>query len=103
MAEDSVQNAAAILKGEISQNEATKYTVVAYFDIIDDESCSVEASITDNYVESNYALQDHVAVKPRIYRLKGYIGESVYRGIDIGWGELIGEINENSHPNLKIH
>ena len=35
--------------------------------------------ITDNWVESNYSLQDHIAIKPRVYRLRGCVGEVVNR------------------------
>ena len=54
-------------------------SVAIFFDYITEESNTAEASITDNWVESNYTLQDHIAVKPRIYRLKGFVGEVLYK------------------------
>lgn len=54
-------------------------SVAVFFDYISEESNTAEASITDNYVESNYSLQDHIAIKPRIYRLRGYVGEVIFK------------------------
>lgn len=45
------------------------------FDIIDDEEIIIESMITDNYVEDNYAVQDHVSLKPVRFTLRGYVGE----------------------------
>ena len=53
--------------------------VAIFFDYLSEESNTVEASITDNWVESNYSRQDHIAVKPRVYRLKGYVGEVIFK------------------------
>lgn len=66
-----------------------------FFTYIEDETSTMEASITDNYVETNHAVQDHIAIKPRIYRLRGCIGEVVYHST-AQWAELIGnKINQN--------
>ena len=70
------------LKGAIIKTDEadTRFDKVAlYFDYIEDETLSCEASITDNYVESNYAIQDHIAIKPKVYRLRGCVGEIVYQ------------------------
>lgn len=45
------------------------------FDILDDEEISLDSEITDNYVESNYAIQDHIALKPVKFTLRGYVSE----------------------------
>lgn len=42
---------------------------------IGDEETTGENDITDHYVEDNIAAQDHIAVKPLIFRLTGYVGE----------------------------
>lgn len=47
------------------------------FDIMDVIDVSVEADITDHYVEQNYAIQDHISQKPVIITLKGYAAEQV--------------------------
>lgn len=38
----------------------------------------LSADITDHYAEDNKALQDHIAIRPEKYTLKGYVGEVVY-------------------------
>lgn len=40
-----------------------------------EESAVLDSDITDHYVEDNYAIQDHVSIKPVIISLQGYIGE----------------------------
>lgn len=40
-----------------------------------EESVVLESDITDHYVESNKAIQDHIAKKPITYSVTGYIGE----------------------------
>ena len=47
------------------------------FSIIKSHSASLNAQITDNYVESNFAIQDHIAFAPIIVTLSGLIGENV--------------------------
>lgn len=65
------------LKGKLDIKDSQN-VICAYFDFIEDESKTAEAQITDNFVESNYAVQDHIALKPKIYRLRGYVGEVLY-------------------------
>ncbi|MBQ2175353.1 MAG: hypothetical protein II453_09900 [Alphaproteobacteria bacterium] len=67
-----------ILSGQITNEANSAYNVAILFDYIQDESTTVEADITDNWVESNYSIQDHIAIKPRMYRLRGCVGEVVY-------------------------
>ena len=45
------------------------------FDIQEDDSVRLESLITDHYVESNVAINDHVAIRPESVSLRGYIGE----------------------------
>ncbi len=45
------------------------------FDILDDERVSLESEITDHYVEENIAIQDHIALRPERFTLRGFIGE----------------------------
>lgn len=70
-----------------------------FFDYIEDETSTIEASITDNFVETNHADQDHIAIKPRIYRLRGCVGEVTFEN-NSKWIEyLTDKINNN--PILK--
>lgn len=73
--------------------------IIVLFSYIEDETSTVEASITDNFVETNHAVQDHIAIKPKIYRLRGCVGEVVYKGSN-EFAKAIAE-KINSHPILQ--
>ncbi len=45
------------------------------FDIVATEDVSLDSDITDHYVEDNSAIQDHIAIKPERFTVKGYAGE----------------------------
>ena len=45
------------------------------FDVVEDEEISLESDITDHYVEDNNAIQDHVALRPERFTVRGFIGE----------------------------
>ena len=42
------------------------------------ESMNLQADITDNYVESNVAFQEHIALKPKVFTVSGEVGEVVW-------------------------
>lgn len=46
-----------------------------HLQIFGNESVSLQSEVTDNYVESNVAYQDHIALKPMIYTVEGEVGE----------------------------
>jgi len=88
------------LKGGLVYTEIQKTGIALLFDYIDDETLTTEAAITDNFVESNYAVQDHIAIKPRIYRLRGCVGEVVFKG-GSEWIRYLGDEIKNNHPLLQ--
>jgi hypothetical protein len=45
------------------------------FDILGEEEAMFESDITDHYVEENYAVQDHIALRPPRFTLTGFVGE----------------------------
>lgn len=49
-----------------------------FFDTVTDDSVNFQSQITDNYVENNTAIQDHIALAPIIVTLHGLRGELVY-------------------------
>lgn len=49
-----------------------------YFDIIQEHNISIQNSITDNWVENNTAIADHIAHQPLIITLRGISGEIVF-------------------------
>lgn len=90
-----------LLKGRVkieTTDEIKDFGVAVYFDYIDDETSAIEASITDNYVESNYSIQDHIAIKPKVYRLRGCVGEVVYKN-EFEWMDKI--YDKVYHPLLE--
>lgn len=72
--------------------------VAILFDIIDDETLTTEAAITDNYIQNNYSVQDHIAIKPKIYRLRGCVGEVVFRSESDLYNWLNKEETRTNHP-----
>ena len=48
---------------------------VYIFDTRGDEEITLESDITDNYVENNSSVQDHIGLKPEMITLSGYVGE----------------------------
>ena len=98
----TLEEATIILEGraEKSNTASTEpYYVDIFFDYIQDETSSVEAQITDNYVESNYSIQDHIAIKPRVYRLRGCVGEVIFKNIYNS--DTYFRTFRNQHPILK--
>ena len=50
-------------------------TEVYVFDTRGDEEVNLESEITDNWVEDNSTMQDHIGLKPMSITLTGYVGE----------------------------
>ena len=48
---------------------------VYIFDTRSDEEINLESDITDNWVEDNSTMQDHIGLKPMLITLAGYVGE----------------------------
>ena len=53
--------------------------ISVYFDIIQNHSVSIQNQITDNYLENNSAVQDHIAHPPITLSLSGLSAEIVYQ------------------------
>ena len=47
------------------------------FDIIEEDEVSLMSDITDHFVEANYAIQDHITIKPLKFTVRGFVGELV--------------------------
>lgn len=43
--------------------------------IYGNETMTLTADITDNYVENNIAYQEHIALKPKVFTISGEVGE----------------------------
>lgn len=60
------------------QDDTTNEVVAIYFDIIEEHSVSLQSQITDNWMENNKAIADHIANQPLTVSLRGLAGEVVY-------------------------
>lgn len=49
------------------------------FDASTEDIAQMSAEITDHYTESNFYINDHVAIRPMRVTLKGFVGELVYQ------------------------
>lgn len=49
-----------------------------FFDIINQTGVQLQSNITDNWVENNTSIQDHITVNPLTLNLRGISGEKVY-------------------------
>ncbi len=68
------------LRGAIVQvqNETIDNKVAVYFDIIQEHSVSLQSQITDNWMENNSVIGDHIANSPIVVNLRGLSGEIKY-------------------------
>lgn len=48
------------------------------FDIIGEETLTMNSDVTDYYVEGNISYQDQISLKPIEYKISGEVGELVY-------------------------
>lgn len=68
----------AALKIELSQN-LVRYL---FFKTVTDDTINFQSQITDNWVENNTAIQDHITISPVIITMRGFIGEKYYTSED---------------------
>ncbi len=61
-----------------------------YFQVLEEDSISFQSQITDNYIENNTAVQDHIALNPVTITMRGYVGEVVFTPPMAFWNNLTG-------------
>lgn len=61
-----------------TQDSTLPVETLYYFDIVNTHSLSLNNQITDNWVENNTAVHDHIAQQPLTITLSGLRGEVVY-------------------------
>ena len=49
-----------------------------FFNTVTDDTINFQSNITDNWVENNNAIQDHIAISPVSITMRGLIGDLVY-------------------------
>lgn len=72
------QQQGAIVKQQANIDELAMDVAGYYFDVIQEHSISLNSHITDNYMENNVAISDHIANEPIIINVSGIAGELVY-------------------------
>lgn len=75
-----VQEQTKLLEGNISvvSQDTMSDNIHLYFDIINEHSITIQNQITDNWLENNTAIQDHIAHSPITVTVSGLIGELIY-------------------------
>lgn len=75
---DFTQFASTALQEYVVRPEEENLGVAGFrFQIVGNEAVNVSSDITDHWLESNITAQDHIALKPEIITLTGYVGELV--------------------------
>lgn len=67
-----------------TQNQNIESAMGVYFDIVQEHSISLQSQITDNWMENNVVINDHVANQPLIVSLRGLSGELIYEPSENG-------------------
>ena len=75
----SVLSVASLTKAFVAPQDDLPEGIAGFlFDIPESETLSLAAQITDNYIENNTAIQDHIAFEPARFTLVGLQGELIY-------------------------
>ena len=82
-----------------TQQQNIESSLGVYFDIIQEHSISLQSQITDNWMENNVVINDHVANQPLVVSLRGLTGELVYEASTNSGGAL-SEINATIQNKL---
>lgn len=83
MAEEQTTEEQTTLTGELEDKQQIVVGDRAFiFDTVTSEEWKMSADITDQFVEDNSTIQDHIAIKPEELTLKGFVAEKVYRQED---------------------
>lgn len=87
-------------KADIDISELNQFSLIAfYFDIITEHSVSLNSQITDNWMENNTVINDHIANQPLVVSLRGLKGELKYTPSDentLAWLSMAESHNERS-------
>lgn len=61
-----------------TQENTINNVMSVYFDVIEEHTINLQSQITDNWMEDNSVINDHIANEPIIVNLRGLSGELVY-------------------------
>lgn len=68
----------AIVKQQVDINDLPMDIADYHFDIIQEHAVSLSSQMTDNWMENNTVINDHIANSPIVVSLRGLAGEWVY-------------------------
>lgn len=61
------------------EETSNKFQLIRFFfDTVTDDTINFQSQITDNWVENNTAIHDHIAVSPVTITMRGLCGELIY-------------------------
>lgn len=69
--------------------------------IYGNETMTLTADVTDNYVENNIAYQDHIALKPKVFTVSGEVGELTWFKNDKS-NSIIGAVAQKLVPVVSF-
>lgn len=92
------------LQGGVSENAVilTDKNIGHWFSIVEEDSLNLQSQITDNYIENNTAVQDHIALSPVVITLRGYVGEVEFKPPTVFTNYLTDKINSYTSNTLGI-
>lgn len=83
---------ALVIQGSVTEEIISE--IQYYFDVRTEETIEAGCDITDQYVENNSAIQEHVALRPIELSLSGFVGEKVYKHQDLHTSKLSGTFSK---------
>ncbi len=92
------------IQGGVSENAVilTDKNIGHWFSIVTEDTLNLQSQITDNYIENNTAVQDHIAISPVVITLRGYVGEVEFKPPTVFTNYLTDKINNYTSNTLGI-
>lgn len=75
-----------------------------FFQTVTDDSVNFQSQITDNWVENNTAIHDHIAISPITITMQGFIGELVYTSeqAELDYERELAQANANNSKGATL-
>ena len=92
------------IQGGVSENAVilTDKNIGHWFSIVTEDTLNLQSQITDNYIENNTAVQDHIAISPVVITLRGYVGEVEFKPPTVFTNYLTDKINNYTSNTFGI-
>lgn len=72
------QSSATVPQAALELQLDKNYIRYLFFHTVTDDTINFQSNITDNWVENNTAIQDHIAISPVTITMRGLVGELFY-------------------------